>query len=244
MRISLGELRRLIRETIEESMALTETVNVFGPPGSPLWGSGMENISPLSKVKDVVPVSYEKIDRNTGVSLGWRKGVKQVTREEPLWDWKPFSTRRITDLELPVALEAGVPVFADRSELTDEEFKLIMSLRAKLFSAKHPKSPANQVLSPNQTETNQTFEPRLVKTADGKWLMYGQWVHRDPSEHQPRFTPPARGEIPALVSRAAQERRAAKNAPSGPSSVSVVRRRRDEETGAVTSITPVRGNRR
>jgi hypothetical protein len=232
MKISLGELRRLIRETIEESMALTETVNVFGPPGSPLWGSGMENISPLSKVKDVVPTMYKKIDKVTGADLGWRRGAREITREEPLWDWKPYATRRITDLELPVALEAGVPVFADRSEITDEELKLIRNHRARLFTATHPQAM-------NATQA------RLVKTSDGKWLLYGQWVHRNPNEHQPRLTPPARGEAAPVASRAASERMAARReAERAAAPPTVVRRRRDEETGAVTSITPVRGNRR
>jgi hypothetical protein len=84
---------------------------------------------------------------------------------------------------------------------------------------------------------------RMTMGPDGRWQIFGQWVPFDSSAHAPRLSSPPRGEISPIKVPSAQERRAAKNAPSGPSSVSVVRRRRDEETGEITSITPVRGRR-
>jgi hypothetical protein len=208
MKISLGELRRLIRETIEESMG---SPTIFGPPGAPIKPGRMSNERSNTGHKELEPsiVYFKGVDAVTG--KGWRGKREFLKQGHTLaWKWNPDKVRTLTEKEYQEAKVLGI-----------------------------------RELRSNDPALERSESARMTRGPDGRVQLYGQWVEMPFEGEEARFAPPVRGEVPPLVSRAASERMAARQAAVRDAAPpTVVRRRRDEETGAVTSITPVRGNRR
>jgi hypothetical protein len=231
----LSELREFIRSVIEEGLGVAN--HIFGPPDSPNWFPNAQNMS-MANSSGVVRWEASflvKNDKKKVVGRGFREGEKAALTKN--WRWNPARTRRLSGLdELDAALysdtkrgKKGAVVFAHRGKLSPEEKELVTRHNSHVISPEDQRAGALNFSGAS-----------VEKMTDGDWLLRGQW--EEVTGPAPSVGGRSSG-ISPIVSRAAGERLAAKNAPSGPSSVSVVRRRRDEETGEITSITPVRGRR-